>query len=59
MGLVKLLLDELAADVLILGACRDRLTSQGVQSKLLALLGRQGVRSGWGVGGLGSGRGQG
>jgi hypothetical protein len=35
-GVVQLLVDELAADVLLVGRCGDRLAGQGIEGQLLA-----------------------
>ena len=55
-GLVELLVDELATDLMFLGQGADRVAGQDFQGELLALLRQQGVRRGGGRTRLGSGR---
>lgn len=55
-GLLELLVDNLAANLLLSGQFGDRLSGQSIEGKLLAYLGRQQPCWGGGSGGRDNGR---
>jgi hypothetical protein len=57
LGLGGLLVDELAADLVLAGEVSDGLSGEGVEGQVQTLLGRQGVRRGGGGAVLVGGRG--
>ena len=59
LGLGRLLVDELATDLVLIGEGGDRFTRQRVKGQSLALQGQQGLRGCGGAAGLGRSRGHG